>query len=397
MNFTKPPNRKSSAIITSIITTLFSLGLSACSARMHFPVVDNDTPIFATNNSDSNTAADTTDISQKSQLGLQPITAALIRELQSKEPSVAANIRQLMRAPSPYRIGPGDVLSVAVWGHPELSMSTMTGTTTSSGDSASSGGVGYLVNASGFIQFPYIGQVQVSGLTETQAYSKLSTALGQYIRNPQITVRVQNYRSQRVYIDGEVKIPGVYSITDLPMTLPEAINRAGGSLPTSDLSRVQLNRRGKLYTLNMSALVASGINPSSIMLAAGDMLRLPSREDSKIYVLGEVQKPAAIPMQNGRMSLNQALGEAAGISPVSGNARQVYIVRTRTDSQGQPAVYHIDVRAPAALILAEQFPLQPGDVVYVDASALANWNRVISLILPSAGLLRTGQQINDNR
>jgi polysaccharide export outer membrane protein len=57
----------------------------------------------------------------------------------------------------------------------------------------------------------------------------------------------------------------------------------------------------------------------------------------------------------------------------------------------------MDVKAPAALILAEQFALQPGDVVYVDASALATWNRVISLVLPSAGLLRTGQQINNDR
>ena len=330
-------------------------------------------------------------------LRLQPITIELIAQLKAVEPPATQALRALLSAPTVYRIGAGDVLSVAVWGYPELSMSTMTATTTASNDSASAGGVGYLVSAGGYIQFPYIGQVHVVGLTETEAYTKLSAALSRYIRNPQITVRVQNYRSQRVYIDGEVKVPGVYSITDLPMTLPEAINRAGGSLPTSDLSRVQLNRRGKLYTLNMSALVASGINPSSVMLAAGDMLRLPSRDDSKIYVLGEVQKPAAIPMQNGRMSLNQALGEAAGISPVSGNARQVYIVRTRDENQGSPAVYHMDIKAPASLILAEQFALQPGDVVYVDASALASWNRVISLILPSAGLLRTGQQFDNDR
>ena len=328
---------------------------------------------------------------------LQTIDFDLITQLKASEPQAAQAVRKLIAEASPYRIGAGDVLSVAVWGYPELSMSTMTATTTASNDSASAGGVGYLVSAGGYIQFPYVGQIYVTGLTETEAYTKLSAALSRYIRNPQLTVRVQNYRSQRVYIDGEVKVPGVYSITDLPMTLPEALNRAGGSLPTSDLSRIQLNRRGKIYAVNMSSLVASGINPSSIMLAAGDMLRVPSREDSKIYVIGEVQKPSAIAIQNGRMSLNQALGEAAGISPVSGNSRQVYVVRTRNENQGQPAIYHMDIKAPASLILAEQFALQPGDVVYVDASALASWNRVISLILPSAGLLRTGQQINNDR
>jgi polysaccharide export outer membrane protein len=330
-------------------------------------------------------------------LRLQPITLELVNQLKAQEPSAVQTARKLMAEPGAYRIGAGDVLSVAVWGYPELSMSTMTATTTSSTDSASAGGVGYLVSAGGYIQFPYIGQVYVVGLTETEAYTKLSAALSRVIRNPQITVRVQNYRSQRVYIDGEVKVPGVYSITDLPMTLPEALNRAGGSLPTSDLSRIQLNRKGHLYTLNLSNLVSNGINPASIMLAAGDMLRVPSRDDSKVYVMGEVVKPTALAMQNGRLSLNQALGEAAGVSPVSGNARQIYVVRTRNENQGQPAVYHMDVKAPAALILAEQFALQPGDVVYVDASALATWNRVISLVLPSAGLLRTGQQINNDR
>ena len=334
---------------------------------------------------------------EQEQAKLLTITPGLIQALKSQHPDIATVAQQLASPNAPYRIGAGDVLSVAVWGYPELSMSTMTATTTASNDSASAGGVGYLVSAGGYIQFPYIGQVYVSGLTETEAYAKLSAALSRFIRNPQLTVRVQNYRSQRVYIDGEVKVPGVYSITDLPMTLPEALNRAGGSLPTSDTSRIQLNRRGKVYALNISSLVASGINPSSIMLAAGDMLHVPSRDDSKIYVIGEVQKPSAIAMQNGRMSLNQALGEAAGISPVSGNARQVYVVRTRSENQGQPAVYHMDIKAPASLILAEQFALQAGDVVYVDASALANWNRVISLILPSAGLLRTGQQITNDR
>ena len=147
----------------------------------------------------------------------------------------------------------------------------------------------------------------------------------------------------------------------------------------------------------MSALVAKGVNPNSILLQAGDMLRVPGRDESKVYIIGEVSKPLALPLQNGRMTLNAALGEAAGVSPLTGNARQVYVIRTRADATNgaQPAVYHLDAKSPTALILAEQFELQPKDVVYVDASSLANWNRVISLILPSAALLKTSKDMGN--
>ena len=317
---------------------------------------------------------------------LQPITWDLIARLQQAAPDSTSSSRDLLAPAQAYRIGAGDVLGVVVWEHPELAMSADNGAAQ-----------GYLVGDTGEIQFPYVGKFRVAGMTESEAHSAITRALGRTIRNPQVTLRVQDYRSQRVYIDGEVKTPGVYSVTDLPMSLPEALNRAGGALTNSDLSRLQLNRKGKQHLINMSALVAKGVNPNSILLQAGDMLRVPGRDESKVYIIGEVSKPLALPLQNGRMTLNAALGEAAGVSPLTGNARQVYVIRTRADATNgaQPAVYHLDAKSPTALILAEQFELQPKDVVYVDASSLANWNRVITLILPSAGLLKTSRDLGN--
>ena len=318
---------------------------------------------------------------------LQPITWDLIARLQQAAPDAMAGNRDLLLVPTQaYRIGAGDVLGVVVWEHPELAMNADNGAAQ-----------GYLVGDSGEIQFPYLGKFRVAGMSESEAHSALTRALGRIIRNPQVTLRVQEYRSQRVYIDGEVKTPGVYSVTDLPMSLPEALNRAGGALSSSDLSRLQLNRKGKQHLINMSALVAKGVNPNSILLQAGDMLRVPGRDESKVYIIGEVSKPLALPLQNGRMTLNAALGEAAGVSPITGNARQVYVIRTKADaaSGSLPSVYHLDAKSPTALILAEQFELQPKDVVYVDASSLATWNRVITLILPSAGLLKTSRDLGN--
>src|SRR5690606_29429790 len=96
----------------------------------------------------------------------------------------------------------------------------------------------------GNIQFPFTGLVHVAGLNEFQIRDRLVQRLSGYISSPQITVRVQAYRASRIYVDGEVRNPGVLPITDLPMTLPEAINRAGGMTPEADRSAILLTRNG---------------------------------------------------------------------------------------------------------------------------------------------------------
>jgi polysaccharide export outer membrane protein len=98
-------------------------------------------------------------------------------------------------------------------------------------------------------------------------------------------------------------------------------------------------------------------------------------------VSGEVVSPRALPMYNGRLTLNEALGESGGVNPLSGDGSQIYVVRKNGADQ---VVYQLDGRAPGALAMAEGFELSPKDVVYVAATPLANWHRAISLIFPSA-------------
>ncbi len=328
------------------------------------------------------------------QVRLQAITPELIAQMRQGPSAASRSAQALMGTAGEYRIGAGDVLGITVWDFPELNQSS--GSSTASSDAATAGGSGFLVDRAGYIQFPHIGKFHVAGLTESQAHSRITQALSRVLRNPQLTVRVQNYRSQRVYVDGDVKTPGVYSITDLPMTLPEALNRAGGGNANADLSRLQILRGQRSHTINYPALLASGQNPSQILLAHGDILRVPSRDESKVFVIGEVKRPKSLPLHNGRLSLNAALGEAEGLMPVAAKAKQVYVIRTREDdSGGAPTVFQLDARNPAALILAEQFQLQAQDVVYVDASSLATWNRIISLILPTAALLKSTGDVRD--
>jgi polysaccharide export outer membrane protein len=184
-----------------------------------------------------------------------------------------------------------------------------------------------------------------------------------------------------VYIDGEVKSPGLQPINDIPMTLMEALNRAGGLLPSADQSRIALERGELRYMIDLRALVAQGINPGNVMLLHGDVVRVHSRDESKVFVSGEVVAPKALTMHNGSLTLNEALGESGGISPLTGDARQVYVVRKSPEGT---RVYQLDARTTGALAMAESFELSPKDLVYVAASPLANWHRNLSMIFPGA-------------
>jgi len=295
--------------------------------------------------------------------------------------------RLLVPNPPPYAIGGGDVLTIVVWDHPELTGGLVTSAyadpavAAAAAANANAAPQGFVVDHQGRIQFPLVGLVTVEGLTEEQARAQLTTRLAKYLAHPNVTLRVQAYRSKRVYVDGEVKSPGLLAINDIPMTLVEAINRAGGLLPTADQSRIELERGKTHYAINLRDLVQKNINPGLVMLAPGDVVRVHSRDESKVFVSGEVVTPKALTMHDGRLTLNEALGESGGISPLSGDARQIYVVRRTPD---RTRVFQLDARVAGSLAMAEAFELRPKDIVYVAATPLANWNRNLSLLFPGA-------------
>jgi polysaccharide export outer membrane protein len=196
-----------------------------------------------------------------------------------------------------------------------------------------------------------------------------------------VTLRIQSYRSKRIYVDGEVRTPGLQFINDAPMTLPEAINRAGGFSQGGDRSTIAVTRGDTTVVVNIPDLIAKGVNPSQIMLHDGDLVRVHGATDSKVFMLGEVGRPTALTLNNGKLTLGEALGDAGGVNQNSGDARQVYVVRGR--GQPKPTVFHLDASSPAAMATADNFELKANDVVFVDASSLVRWSRVFNLLLPS--------------
>ncbi len=289
--------------------------------------------------------------------------------------------------PHIYRLGVNDVIAVTVWEHPELTQPL--------GEYRSDEATGQVIGADGTMFFPYVGKIKAAGLTREELREFLTRKLSESLEDPQVDVKVLSYRSKKVYVGGEVQQPGIKAMTDEPMTLPEALSRAEGLTLHANAGDIWLTRDGKTYTIDFLSMYRDGKPIDKLYLRPGDKIHVPSREDNKIYVLGEVAKPRGVPMEHGRLSLTQALGEAGGIFEATANADAIYVIRAGADRQGID-VYHLSAKNPVALVLGDQFQLQPRDVIYVDNTGLAGWNRFITLILPTAVILNNTSNVADD-
>jgi len=287
---------------------------------------------------------------------------------------------------SPYRLGPNDVVTVVVWEHPEL--------TTPLGQFRSDNAAGQVIAPDGTLYFPYVGVFKAAGHTAAELRDKISSGLQKVLNEPQVDVKVTDFRSQRVFLTGELLRPGIVPITDNPLTLADALHQAGGFSAAADAGRVELVRAGKTFELDIAELYARGIALDKVIMRNGDMVRVPASSERKVYLMGEVGQNSAIPMVNGRLSLVQALAEAGGVDRVNAAAEAIYVIRFADSAHIK--VFHLDAHNPLMLAVGDQFALKPKDVVFVAASGLARWNRFVSLVLPTASLVNsvTGSAIN---
>jgi polysaccharide export outer membrane protein len=299
------------------------------------------------------------------------------------------------------------VLNVVVWNHPELTLSqsqaTPLGTLTGSFliSPPSNTGGGFEVDAAGNIFFPYAGTLKVAGETVDQIRLQLQKGLDEYSKNPQVSVSVVAFRSKTYQLAGAVEKPGLYALTNVPLTVSQAIVSAGSvirslptsgsgnvtdltSLPLADLSRVTVISGGKRDVLDLRRFYQYGDQSQDRLVHDGDIIEVPNNTDDYVHVIGEVARQGNYPLNNGRLNLAQALGNAGGVSLATSDPARIFIFR---GSYEKPQVFWLDARSADAMLLATQFDLQPQDVVYVASTRLANWNRVIVQILPTVQTL----------
>jgi len=297
-----------------------------------------------------------------------------------------------MRDGDAYRVGPGDSLLVAIYGHPELAIGTYAGT--GIGRMA-----GLLIDTDGTIQLPLVGSVAVAGKTTEEVRALLEKQLEQYMRDPKVTVQIATYGSIRYYLLGQFTSPGVKT-SDRPMHLLEAL-ALGGSvmLEKASLRGAYLARDGKRLPLDFFSLVREGDLRQNIPLRSGDIIMVPDSSGDQVFVFGGVVSErtglAAVPFVNGRLDILQALAQAGfgyrertqGILSETrvirsqGNRGELFVVDVEKILAGEAAAFH----------------LAPGDIIFVPTTAWTDWNNAIGQMLPTlqaiSGLLNPFVQI----
>lgn len=196
------------------------------------------------------------------------------------------------------------------------------------------------------------------------------------------------------------------SITDLPLSVIDAINRAGGAQADADLQNVGVTRNGKRYTIDVAALLDTGDPQQNVLLKDGDIVDVPDRANSRVFVLGEVAKPTSLPMNRGKLTLADALTGAGSLDVKTGDPHFIYVIRgadkllnpvtrdTVINSRTlTPTVFRLDMTQVDALLLMTKFDLQPKDVVYVQVANSARFNRALQQITPTLETLFFTRQL----
>ncbi|MGM0632430.1 MAG: polysaccharide export protein [Pseudomonadota bacterium] len=279
-----------------------------------------------------------------------------------------------------YRISPGDVLTITVYEHPEL--------TIPAGSQRTAEESGNIVHSDGSIFYPYIGSVDVEGRTVNEVRDIIADRLAQYINDPQVDVKVIAYRSKRAYVTGQVDNPGPQPVTNVPLTVMDAISNAGGPSENANWHEVLLTRDGEETRISLHEMLNNGRLGQNLLLQHGDVLHVPEIGEQQVFVLGELNDVNMLPMGNLRMSLTEALTRAGGLNQVTSNASGIFVIRqTQEGADRLATVYQLSVRNAIAFAVGTRFMLEPMDIVYVTTAPVTRWNRVISQIMPSVTAL----------
>ncbi|TAJ40591.1 MAG: hypothetical protein EPO55_08450 [Reyranella sp.] len=236
----------------------------------------------------------------------------------------------------------------------------------------------------GTINIPFVGTVQVAGLSLLQIERRIAQQLSGKAQDPQVIVEFVADRTHTIMISGDIKNPGRVSILEGVRSVVDAINRAGGPAggPGSGAPNqieVVVRRQGQvILTAQFSELLAGG----DIAVRKGDEIVL--RPNSRVFtVLGAVVKSGNVEMTKHNLSLIEALGQVGGLNDLRANKTGVYVFRM-ADLQTNPAararVFRLDLLQPVSMFIGQQFGLQARDVVYVTNAPLYEYDKILTSI-----------------
>ena len=239
-----------------------------------------------------------------------------------------------------YIVGEGDVLKLAVYEHDDLSLTVR-------------------VSGEGAITVPLIGDVKVKGLTLNQVAEKITTLLADgYIVNPQVSIFIHEFKSNKATILGQINRPGLYELRQFT-TLLELISQAGGL--TAEAGKTAIIKRKstqtdtgkeKVISIDLKDLIERGDESRNIQIIGGDSIYITTTE--VYYVTGEVKKPDEFNL-DGEITVIQAITKAGGFTNTAAPSK-IKIIR-KTDS-GKKVLTRVSMDEPVL----------PDDVIVVPES-----------------------------
>jgi polysaccharide biosynthesis/export protein len=253
----------------------------------------------------------------------------------SQAPAAPAALQTSDATTSRYFIGPQDLLKITVLDEPELTNN-------------------YRVDSDGFITFPYIGRVLAGGLNPGDLQERIKSMLSPaYIKNPQVRVEIDQYKSQSVMVSGEVRQPGKIPMTGA-MTVLEALAAAGSPTPaaSSELTIAHPKKPGsdqqdsEIVRVNWKALQLG--KGTDIVLQDGDLLNIAKAQT--FFITGQVKNSSSYVLEPGT-TVEQAIAMAGGLTERGSDSR----IRASRTVNGR--------RVPVSLSLSDI--VQPGDTITV--------------------------------
>jgi polysaccharide biosynthesis/export protein len=247
-----------------------------------------------------------------------------------QSPPAAANAQ--------YRLAAGDVIRISVYQSADLTLETR-------------------LTEAGTISYPLLGSVALAGLTVSEAEKRIADGLrtGNFVKQPQVSIALQQVRGHQVSVLGQVGKPGRYPLETGNVQLTDMIATAGGVVPGgADQVVVVGTRNGQPYRaeIDLPSVFGAGRRANDLTLQNGDVIWV--ERAPMIYMYGEVQKPGSLRLERG-MTVMQALAASGGLTQ-RGTERGLRV--HRRDAEGK-----VRIIEPA---MTDK--LQPEDIIYIRES-----------------------------
>jgi len=254
----------------------------------------------------------------------------------------------------------------------------------------------YLIDPFGMIDLPYVGKINVKDLTSTEVQNILLNILKKFYKNPDLQIDIVAFNSSKVYVTGTVRNQLVIDMSDKPIRVLDAIIRANVNTTGNDnLSSTSgiIRRDSRVYEIDLLNAIKGTDTKENFYLKKDDVIFI-DRNPNSILVFGEVTRPGSYFPYAG-YSLTQLVSDS-GINQLTADAKNIFVLRESFDEELQIDVFKMNIKNPINLIAGRKFKLNKRDIVYIPASDLVKWNRVISLLLPQTNLFKSYNPIIQN-